>query len=253
MGVRRFNQSLQAVTIMTQISNKIFCDDFLIHLDFQNKLLPNPYYDYPYLIIKNFLSKSSCKKIVQLVQKNNDAIDAKIRQKNELFVQEALNKQIRKTKIYELEKTYQKIYEKSFFKHQKEIESFFSLALTTSTPVQVLEYTQGSFYKAHSDDSNVLLKDDAIVGFVNVAPQRKITSVLFGTSWSEEVQLNNSFNGGELVFNYLYNEKKEHVTLRPEAGDMLLFLSNPFFTHEVKEVKSGYRLTLVQWHDAVVQ
>lgn len=252
MGIRGFNQSLQAVAIMTQISNKIFCDDFLIHLDFQNKLLPNPYYEYPYLIIKNFLSKSSCKKIVKLVQQNNDSIDAKIRQKTDLVVEETLNKQIRKTKIYELEEIYRKIYEKSFFKYQKQIEDFFSMALTTSTPVQVLEYTKGSFYKAHSDDSNVLLKDDAIVGFVNVAPQRKITSVLFGTSWAKETNLTHSFNGGELVFNYLYDEKKENIMLQPEAGDMILFLSNPFFTHEVKEVKEGYRLTMVQWHDAIV-
>lgn len=238
---------------MTQISNKIFCDDFLIDLEFQNKLLPNPYYDYPYLIIKDFLPQSICEEIRNTIQHNNDATDAKIRQKNELLLEETLNKQIRKTKIYELNASHKKIYEKSFYEHQKEIENFFSVALTTSTPIQVLEYTQGSFYKAHSDDSNVLLKDDAVVGFVNVAPQRKVTSVLFMTTNSEENDLNNSFSGGELVFNYLYDENKENITYKPQAGDMILFLSNPIFTHEVKEVKSGYRLTLVQWHDAIVK
>lgn len=239
---------------MTQISNKIFCDDFLIDLDFHNKRLPNPYYDYPYLIIKGFFSQSTCDEIVNLVQQDNDAIDAKIRQKSELYLEEALNKQIRKTKIYELSETYKKIYEQNFLMHKQQIEDFFSLVLTTSTPIQVLEYTQGCFYKAHSDDSNVLIKDESIVGFVNVAPQRKVTSVLFTTTLEEnETAFNNNFSGGELVFNYLYDEKKENITFKPEAGDMILFLSNPFFTHEVKKVKSGYRLTLVQWHDAVVQ
>ena len=238
---------------MTQISNKIFCDDFLIDLEFQNKLLPNPYYDYPYLIIKNFLPENLCNEIVDVIQDNNDATEAKIRQKNDLFLEETLNKQIRKTKIYELSQSYKELYEASFYQHQKEIEDFFSVALTTSTPIQVLEYTQGSFYKAHSDDSNVLLKENQIVGFVNVAPQRKVTSVLFMTSRSEEDVSNNSFNGGELVFNYLYDENKETITFKPQAGDMILFLSNPIFTHEVKEVKSGYRLTLVQWHDAIVK
>lgn len=76
--------------------------------------------------------------------------------------------------------------------------------------------------------------------------------MLFGTSWAKETNLTHSFNGGELVFNYLYDEKKENIMLQPEAGDMILFLSNPFFTHEVKEVKEGYRLTMVQWHDAIV-
>jgi SM-20-related protein len=38
--------------------------------------------------------------------------------------------------------------------------------------------------------------------------------------------------------------------LRPEAGDMVVFFSNPYFSHEVLPVKEGYRLSLVQWHNA---
>jgi len=37
-----------------------------------------------------------------------------------------------------------------------------------------------------------------------------------------------------------------------KAGDMLVFLSNPYFTHEVLEVKKGFRVSLVQWHDALI-
>jgi SM-20-related protein len=33
---------------------------------------------------------------------------------------------------------------------------------------------------------------------------------------------------------------------------MVVFLSNPIFTHEVLEVTSGNRFTLVQWHDAII-
>jgi SM-20-related protein len=33
---------------------------------------------------------------------------------------------------------------------------------------------------------------------------------------------------------------------------LVVFASNPIYTHEVKEVKEGYRLTLVQWHDALL-
>ena len=140
---------------------------------------------------------------------------------------------------------------KKYSKHQKDIEEFFSLPLTTSTKIQTLEYTKGSFYKAHSDDSNVLLKDDELVGFIPVAPQRKITSVLFTTSHNKE-KTKNSFQGGELVFNYLYDEEEKQIRLEPQAGDMIVFLSNPYFTHEVLEVKDGYRLSLVQWHDGII-
>ncbi|WP_419771431.1 MAG: 2OG-Fe(II) oxygenase [Candidatus Marinarcus sp.] len=236
---------------MVQISNKVFCDKFLIDLDIETKLLTNPYYDSPFLVIKNFLSESRCSKIVETVKKNQDAIDAKIRQKGEILLDEALDTTIRKTKLYDLDDKNAKIYEKSFLRHQKEIEDFFSVALTTSTKIQTLEYTKGCFYKQHSDDSNVLVKDNVIIGFLPVAPQRKVTSVLFTTSCNES-NLINSFSGGELVFNYLYDENGKNITLKPQAGDMVLFLSNPYFTHEVLEVKSGYRLTLVQWHDALV-
>ena len=33
---------------------------------------------------------------------------------------------------------------------------------------------------------------------------------------------------------------------------MIVFLSNPYFTHEVLEDKKGYRVSLVQWHDAII-
>ena len=236
---------------MIQISNKIFCKKFLTQLDIETKILPNPYYDYPYMIINNFLSKKICDEITTSTRKKDDAIDAKVRKKSPLVKEENLNKKIRNTKIHKLSPFYEKIYLKNFEKHQKDIENFFSLALTTSTKIQTLEYTKGSFYKAHSDDSNVLLKNDELVGFIPVAPQRKITSVLFTTSNSEE-KSKNSFQGGELVFNYLYDENGNNIHLKPQAGDMIVFLSNPYFTHEVLEIKDGYRLSLVQWHDAII-
>ena len=114
-----------------------------------------------------------------------------------------------------------------------------------------MEYTKGSFYKQHSDDSSVLLKDDEVVGFLPVALERKITSVLFTTNHSDIVSKNN-FDGGELIFNYLYDRKGEIVQIKPKAGDMILFFSNPYFTHEVLEVKKGFRVSLVQWHDAII-
>ena len=60
-----------------------------------------------------------------------------------------------------------------------------------------------------------------------------------------------SFTGGELMFNYLYGSEGEPVKIKPDAGDMIVFPSNPYFSHEVLPVHEGYRLTLVQWHDAI--
>ena len=54
---------------MTQISNHIYCADFLTSFDIETKLLPNPYYDYPFLIIENFLSINECNEINKKVKK----------------------------------------------------------------------------------------------------------------------------------------------------------------------------------------
>ncbi|RXK10845.1 hypothetical protein CRV05_00280 [Halarcobacter bivalviorum] len=234
---------------LDQISNYVFCDRRLNDFDFEIKLLPNPYYDYPFLIIKDFLSQTICDDIIKSVKKEDDFIDAKIKKENYLNY---TDKSIRKTKIYKLSDEYKNIYTKRFLECQKQIEEYFSLALTTSTKVQVLEYQEGSFYKAHSDDSNMIYKDEELIGFKNVAINRKITTVLFASSCDEEKKEYNTFSGGELVFNFLFDEKGDVIKYKPKAGEMIVFLSNPYFTHEVLEVKSGYRLSLVQWHDALI-
>ena len=103
----------------------------------------------------------------------------------------------------------------------------------------------------HSDDSSMLYKDDNLVGFLPVARQRRISSVLFTTS-NDELASDNTFIGGELLFNFLYDEKGNEIKIKPKAGSMLVFLSNPYFTHEVLKVIEGRRITLVQWHNAII-
>ena len=64
---------------MTQISNNIYCSDFLLDIDVKTKLLPNPYYDYPYLIIKDFLSSHECDDINEKVKEDDDYQKAQIK------------------------------------------------------------------------------------------------------------------------------------------------------------------------------
>lgn len=236
---------------MVQISNHIFCEKFLINLDIKTGVLPNPYYDYPYMIIKNFLSNITCESITAEIRTNQDIVEAKIKKRVGTKIDADINKNIRKTNIHKLNSIHELIYKDNFSKHQHDIERFFNIALTTSTNIQALEYTKGSFYKQHSDDSSVLVKDNQVIGFLPVARQRKITTVLFTTSHSN-TNSKDTFKGGELVFNYLYDKDGKKVSINPQSGDMIVFLSNPYFTHEVLEVKKGYRVSLVQWHDAII-
>lgn len=239
---------------MQQISNHVFCDDFIAGLKLETRLMPNQYYDYPYLIIKNFLSELTCQEISEFTSNVSAVEQAKV--KTTLLnsiVDPSVDENIRKTVHHKLPKKFLQVYDKSFKIHQAAIEDFFRLALTTSTKLQTLEYTKGSFYIKHADDSNELVNElNETVGFIQVASQRKLSSVLFSTSHAKHENSALEFQGGELIFNYLFDADGEQVVFYPEAGDMIIFPSNPIYSHEVLPVKKGYRLTLVQWHNAII-
>lgn len=238
-----------------QISNYVYCDDMFESMDIEHKILPCAYKDYPYFLVKDFLSQDLCKQIVDYC-KEQEEIDnkAKIKKQVELgYTKPKLNEDYRKTNVYELSDDFKTLYSKRFYEISKDINSFFNVSLTFSTDVQVLEYKKGFFYKKHADDSNELIdKDRNTIGFVNVAPQRKITTVLFGTTCNKDTSGDYYFSGGELIFNHLFDKNMKQIKIEPKAGDMLVFPSNPYFCHEVLPVLSGYRLTLVQWHDAII-
>lgn len=240
---------------MIQISEHIFCDDFIHECYMESRLLPNPYLEYPFLIIKNFLTPQECNLIVSEIKESSDVDKAMV--KTTLLnsvVAPTIEEEIRKTSIYKLSEYLESIYQENFLKHQPKIEEYFSMALTTATELQALEYKVGDFYIKHADDSSEIIdKEGRTTGFVCVAPQRKLTTVLFVSSHETKKSEENinSFNGGELVFNYLFDAKGDQIILEPKAGDMVVFLSNPVFSHEVLPVTSGYRATLVQWHNSI--
>ncbi|MFT7880349.1 MAG: 2OG-Fe(II) oxygenase [Sulfurimonas sp.] len=239
---------------MIQISNYIYGDARLEELAITNRLLPSPYKDTPYLIIKNFFTSALCTQLVSLVQEKEESRKAEVKLETMNGIIEAdVVPEYRKTNIYTLDDFYSEYYEKQFLKYKPVIEEYFAAAMTLSTDIQVLEYKEGYFYIKHADDSSALLDEQGeTVGFKCVAPERKLTTVLFATSHLDHVQDERvSFSGGELLFNYLYHQNGEPVKIKAEAGDMVVFPSNPYFSHEVLPVKKGYRLTLVQWHDAI--
>lgn len=239
---------------MLQISNHVFCDSMFATLEIENKILPNQYKDYPYLIIKDFLSRNLLKEIVDFVQESQNEIKAKVKTHSQFgIIENELQEEYRKTNIYFLNEIYEKMYEQQFLYHKQEIENFFNVAITNASKLQLLEYTKGCFYVKHSDDSSELIDENSnTVGFVNVAPQRKLSSVLFCSDYQQNSNDPYSFEGGELKFSYLFNAKNENICIRPNVGDLIVFPSNPIFSHEVLEVISGYRLTAVQWHDAII-
>jgi SM-20-related protein len=236
---------------LKQLSKFVYCEDFLDELVLVNNSVPNMQNDYPYMIIKDFLPKEIIKLIQDRVYEKSDAVVAEI---NNLVqsttVESTIKDSIRKTNMYALDDDLLDIYEEAFLEHKPSIEEYFSIRLTQYSQLQVLEYLKGFFYKNHSDDSNGLADNDGNpIAFIPVAPQRKITTILFGSDHSDTPKAPESFSGGEILFNYLSDKDGNTIEYKPVAGDMLVFPSNPYFSHEVKMVEDGYRLTLVQWHD----
>lgn len=231
---------------MHQISNYVYARDELLEWDIPTKRLPNPYHDFPYMVLEGVLSPAECRAITQSALADQESVQAELRGRS-------LDTAIRKTDIHTLSPEHRTIYDRRFEAVRREIEEFFALSLAKATDVQVLGYESGSFYLKHSDDASELRDvQGKVVGYRTVAPERKLTSVLFTTSYTPHPSDTDHFSGGELLFNYLCDEHGTTITLRPEAGDMVVFLSNPYFSHEVLPVKEGYRLSLVQWHDALI-
>ncbi len=222
---------------MHQISNCVYAHDDLLAWDIPTKRLPSPYHDFPYMLIKGVLTLDECRAITSFVCDAKEYHTASLRGGD-------VDTQVRKTDIYRLPGEYTSLYETRFDSLRQRIETFFALSLTQSTPLQVLGYNEGAFYVKHADDSSELRDHEGnTVGYVCVAPQRKLSTVLFA---------NDAFEGGELLFNYLCDEQGHPLKIQPKAGDMLVFLSNPYFAHEVLPVTKGFRLSLVAWHDALI-
>ncbi|EJF06886.1 hypothetical protein ThvES_00010420 [Thiovulum sp. ES] len=219
---------------MKQLSTYVYLDSTLAKMELEDNLIPNQYFDYPFLLIDNFLTEEESDVILQRTVENFP---------KKAKVVGGFIKKIRNVETYKVDSISSDIYFSAFQKRQKEIENFFSTPFLYGTDIQALGYKNGFFYKKHCDNSSEILDGDGnLISYKLVFPERKITTVLFLNSYGE------NFSGGELLFNYLFDESGNEIKISPKKGSMLVFPSNPIFSHEVKTVKSGFRLTFVQWH-----
>lgn len=76
--------------------------------------------------------------------------------------------------------------------------------------------------------------------FIN-APGRKFTALYYLNSAGKD------FDGGELIFKYIKNVNGEPLTIKPEAGTLIVFPGNYYYMHEVKEVTNGRRILISSW------
>jgi SM-20-related protein len=226
---------------MRQVSNLLYCSEFLYGIHIASTLLNKAYSDYPFLIIGNFFSDSECENVLEHIKSTDECEKAKIKSAN------ALDQSIRKTDIYSLTLGQDACFDTHFDFFRAQIEQFFNVSLLGASDAQVLSYDKDSFYVRHADDSSEIVDEGGMaVDYTQVAPHRIITTVLFLNSGGDD------FDGGELVFSHLSDIDGVPFCMKPKQGFMLVFPSNPYFAHEVLKVTSGHRATLVKWHDAIV-
>ena len=83
---------------------------------------------------------------------------------------------------------------------------------------EVLRYNTGGFFKIHTD---------------HYAAQPRTMSMIY--------LLNDDYGGGEISF--FMNQ----YSIKPKAGSCVVFPSNFMYPHEIKEVTSGTRYSIVSW------
>lgn len=232
---------------MRQISNLLYCSEFLYGIQIASKLLNKPYSDYPFLIIDDFFSKEECNSVLEHIKNTDDYEKAKIKATLSLYsTLPLINQSVRKTDIYSLTLGQNENFELRFDSFRSLVEKFFNISLLSASDAQALSYRKDDFYIRHADDSSEIVDGTgAAVDYKQVAPHRIITTVLF-------LNGEDDFEGGGLVFSHLADIDGAPFCFKPKCGLMIVFPSNPYFAHEVLKVTSGHRATLVKWHDAIV-
>jgi len=92
----------------------------------------------------------------------------------------------------------------------------------------LLRYKIGGKYAPHADADQL----DPATGRLYRAADRDISALLY---------LNDDYVGGELTFTNL------HYTLRPQAGDLVIFPSGIRYRHAAHAIESGRKYALVTW------
>jgi SM-20-related protein len=80
---------------------------------------------------------------------------------------------------------------------------------------------------------------------------RQLSSVLFLTESVDVLTGEHQHIGGNLSFRFLLDDQGEMLLIEPKPGLLIVFPSNPIFSHEVHEVytvSSGFRVTIVNWY-----
>jgi hypothetical protein len=119
---------------------------------------------------------------------------------------------------------------------------------------QCLIYFQGDHIGDHADDAASTEDEEGQLTWHVIKPQRHVVAIMWLTGQEERLQGAGSlaFTGGELRFNSLLDEVSgEPLVIAPAPGKMVAFPASAWFRHEVLPVRSGVRIAVTRWWEAV--
>ncbi|MRI82939.1 MAG: hypothetical protein C6I00_00825 [Nitratiruptor sp.] len=214
---------------LVPLSRKIWALASIYELPFKKEPLASPYHPLPFLLYPKALRGERLQAFRQAIPQSG--VKAKLRGGG-------FNEEVRKSLLYPSTPVIEELFAQLIDPLRPEIEAFFNGVLLDGTKVQLLGYPPGGHYRCHSDNGSELVQDGQIVGYRLVAPERKLTTLLF---------LNEEFQGGGIEFCHLRYPNGKRVRLRPRAGMLLVFPSHGLFAHRVHPVIAGMRLAAVKW------
>ena len=186
---------------------------------------------YGLILKKKFLSDDVADKLVGYAEKQSTASDWAIFTESDEGAQESLSTVVNSDRVTSrielgdkqsiIDKWIADVFYKLLAKHVgKKIRSF-------TTP-DLMRYTRGGYYKAHSDAD---IFD----------PKMGIWKKVLDRDYSLLLYLNNDFEGGAVRFEHF------NYTFFPEKGDLLIFPSDYLYLHEALLVTAGVRYVIVSW------
>lgn len=170
----------------------------------------------------SFWNQQQCRKLCEIAEASNIE-DAGVHRDGKLYI----DPEFRKTKRILLNQSLFDEIGTSLLSIMPRIEEYFQLTLQGLQGIQFLQYGPGDYFHTHADE-NEQPSDSS----------RKISIIVF---------LNSGFQGGDVV---LFKDA-DHYRARngfhivPQEGLLIAFSS--YLLHEVEEILTGKRFSLVSW------
>lgn len=158
---------------------------------------------------------------------------------------ERVDEAIRKTKLVRVSDNLKHAIEERLAAIKPEIEAHFGVELDICEDPNFLAYSEGDFFKPHTDSSTSEQAQDCV-------QQRTVSVVLFLNGESSNLDSDGYMGGSLILYGLIKNPSWENYgfNIQGKPGLLIAFASDVY--HEVTLVTKGMRFTMVTWYPAKV-